>query len=110
MSAPLGPCAKVTVECWIVSADSLMTFYGTNSVRNPQQWCPRVGARYQRNDYALCRDVCRQPGHAEIMALRLAGEWARGGTAYVSHHRVCPDCERALRAAGVARICTGVRL
>jgi len=52
-----------------------------------------------------------QPGgrpHAETEALRMAGEKARGGTAYVtlepcSHHGKTPPCADALVEAGIAR-------
>jgi diaminohydroxyphosphoribosylaminopyrimidine deaminase / 5-amino-6-(5-phosphoribosylamino)uracil reductase len=47
--------------------------------------------------------------HAETIALELAGEKARGGTAYVSlephaHHGRTPPCTDALIAAGIKRI------
>jgi diaminohydroxyphosphoribosylaminopyrimidine deaminase / 5-amino-6-(5-phosphoribosylamino)uracil reductase len=47
--------------------------------------------------------------HAETIALQLAGEKARGGTAYVSlephaHHGRTPPCTDALIAAGVKRV------
>lgn len=50
--------------------------------------------------------------HAEVFALRAAGERARGGTAYVTlepcaHHGRTAPCEAALRAAGVARVVVG---
>jgi len=47
--------------------------------------------------------------HAETIALALAGEKARGGTAYVSlephaHHGRTPPCTDALIAAGIKRV------
>ena len=47
--------------------------------------------------------------HAEVYALRAAGQKARGGTAYVTlepcaHHGRTPPCARALIDAGVKRV------
>lgn len=47
--------------------------------------------------------------HAEVVALRQAGDRARGGTAYVSlephdHHGKTPPCTEALINAGIARV------
>lgn len=103
-----GPCAKARVICHIVTPEGRV-FAGTNDVANPQRTCPR-GAESQRNSYGLCRDLCKQPGHAEIIALKAAGPWAVGATALISHWRCCPACESALEAAGVVRIETGMAL
>jgi len=50
--------------------------------------------------------------HAELMALRAAGERARGGTLYVTlepcnHHGRTPPCVDAVLEAGVARVVIG---
>lgn len=72
---------------------------------------PRVGCVIARGETVLGTGWHPQAGqpHAEIFALREAGESARGATAYVTlepcaHHGRTPPCADALIAAGVGRV------
>jgi diaminohydroxyphosphoribosylaminopyrimidine deaminase/5-amino-6-(5-phosphoribosylamino)uracil reductase len=72
---------------------------------------PRVGCVLVRDDNIIAEgwhEVAGGP-HAEIVALQLAGEAARGSTAYVTlepccHHGKTPPCSEALIKAGVSRV------
>lgn len=72
---------------------------------------PRVGCVLVRDGSIVGEGWHQQAGtaHAEVHAIRAAGEQARGATAYVSlepcsHHGRTPPCARALLDAGVARV------
>ncbi|ASP40656.1 riboflavin biosynthesis protein RibD [Bacterioplanes sanyensis] len=72
---------------------------------------PRVGCVIVQQDQVVGRGWHQQAGgpHAEVHALRQAGEQARGATAYVtlepcSHYGRTPPCADALIQAGVARV------
>ena len=89
----LGPCAKKRVKATLVCLSG-SRFIGTNDCFAPQKVCPRTPSE----GYAKCASVCRQPGHAELMAIRAAGDAARGGTMYIEGiGHVCDDCQRAMR-------------
>ena len=72
---------------------------------------PAVGAIVVRAGRIVGRGRTQPPGgaHAEVMALREAGDAARGATVYVTlepcaHHGRTPPCTDALIEAGVAEV------
>ncbi|MQA00432.1 MAG: bifunctional diaminohydroxyphosphoribosylaminopyrimidine deaminase/5-amino-6-(5-phosphoribosylamino)uracil reductase RibD [Dehalococcoidia bacterium] len=72
---------------------------------------PAVGAVVVRDGRVLGRGRTQPPGgpHAEVVALREAGEAARGSTVYstlepCAHHGRTPPCVDALIGAGVAAV------
>ncbi|HEX4150947.1 MAG TPA: bifunctional diaminohydroxyphosphoribosylaminopyrimidine deaminase/5-amino-6-(5-phosphoribosylamino)uracil reductase RibD [Steroidobacteraceae bacterium] len=72
---------------------------------------PRVGCILVRDGQVIGEGWHERAGeaHAEAAALRVAGDAARGATAYVtlepcSHHGRTPPCADALIAAGIARV------
>ncbi|HEU0016211.1 MAG TPA: bifunctional diaminohydroxyphosphoribosylaminopyrimidine deaminase/5-amino-6-(5-phosphoribosylamino)uracil reductase RibD [Longimicrobium sp.] len=75
---------------------------------------PLVGCVLVRDGRVVGEGWHREYGgpHAEVEALRAAGDAARGATAYVSlepcsHWGKTPPCTDALKAAGVARVVFG---
>lgn len=72
---------------------------------------PRVGCVITRNNQVVgngWHEAAGQP-HAEINALAMTGEMARGATAYVTlepcnHHGRTPPCVNALIQAGITRV------
>lgn len=77
---------------------------------------PRVGCVIVRDGRVVGEGWHQRAGgpHAEILALRQAGEAARGATVYVSlepcsHHGRTPPCSNALIEAGVVRVVAAMR-
>lgn len=72
---------------------------------------PMVGAVVVREGEVVGKGYHRQAGepHAEVEALRVAGERSRGATLYVTlepcaHHGRTPPCVEAILAAGIRRV------
>jgi len=77
---------------------------------------PMVGAVVVRDDIVVGEGFHERYGeaHAEVNALRAAGERARGSTLYVSlepcaHVGKTPPCTGAIIAAGVSRVVAAIR-
>jgi diaminohydroxyphosphoribosylaminopyrimidine deaminase/5-amino-6-(5-phosphoribosylamino)uracil reductase len=76
---------------------------------------PAVGAVLVKDGVIVGRGWTRAGGrpHAEVEALRRAGDAARGATLYVtlepcSHHGRSPPCADAIVAAGVSRVVSAI--
>lgn len=92
-----GPCAKRVVRCALVTPFG-EEFVGENVCGNPQSVCPRE----EGEGYEKCKTICQQVGHAEEVAIMLAGNKADGAKAYLDGHTYyCRNCQEALFDAGV---------
>lgn len=72
---------------------------------------PAVGAIIVKDDVVVGQGYTQPPGswHAEVMALKQAGEKARGSTMYVTLEPCChqgrtPPCTKAIIAAGISEV------
>jgi diaminohydroxyphosphoribosylaminopyrimidine deaminase/5-amino-6-(5-phosphoribosylamino)uracil reductase len=72
---------------------------------------PAVGAVVVKKGVVVGQGYTQQPGswHAEVVALKQAGEEARGGTMYVTlepccHYGRTPPCTQAIIAAGITEV------
>ena len=82
---------------------------------NPWVGCVIVPPASDADDGTAFAGATAPPGgpHAEVAALAMAGEAARGSTLYVTlepcaHHGRTPPCSDAIIAAGVARVVVGI--
>jgi len=72
---------------------------------------PAVGAVVVKNDVVVGQGYTQPPGswHAEVVALKQAGEQARGGVMYVTlepccHYGRTPPCSQAIIASGITEV------
>jgi deoxycytidylate deaminase len=96
-------CRKQVVTCSILAPSGEMVS-ATNSctINEGVHECPRVTAGCKTGEGY---DLCGPPKHAEEEAILKAQERGidiEGGTAFLEgHDYFCPDCQKALIAAGV---------
>lgn len=101
-----GPCAKQTVTATVVALNG-KHYVGTNYCNTPQAICPRAGLPTGQG-YELCSSICHQPAHAEVNAIKAAGEDAWEADLYLEGHTyACAACQQAADAAGVRSIVIG---
>jgi diaminohydroxyphosphoribosylaminopyrimidine deaminase / 5-amino-6-(5-phosphoribosylamino)uracil reductase len=98
-------------EVWMAEAVALGRSVRTSTSPNP--WVGAVVV--PEGEAPVAEGATSPPGgpHAEVVALDLAGESARGATVYVTlepcaHHGRTPPCTEPLIAAGVRRVVVGV--
>ena len=98
-----GPCAKLTTTATITTKDG-KKFVGQNWCANPQEKCPR-GDMPTGEGYELCREVCQQIGHAEVVACFIAGPHAKGAELELEgHHYFCDNCLKIMVKYGIYNI------
>lgn len=99
-----GPCVKQVVTATIITPDG-RRYVGRNDCNNAQKTCPRADMPTGMG-YELCRDICQQPGHAEIQALAAAGDadLSESSLYLEGHTYVCAPCMQAVAARGVILI------
>ena len=88
----MKPCFKREVCAVIVDKNGKIAS-GTNEIRNSEVTeCPRL----KGENYVKCKELCRQEGHAEIVAITnaiLKGLELNNSNLYLmGHHRICVDC------------------
>lgn len=98
-------CAKQRVIATVVAADG--TYYtGENLCNNPQKVCPRDELGYKSGEgYELCKSICDQQSHAEVVAITKAGDNAKGATLYLrGHSYACGNCKSCAEINGIEEI------
>lgn len=105
----MKPCPKREVIASIITKNKEMVM-GTNYITNIfVTECHRVKRGYKRGEgWHLCKDICQQPAHAEINAIREAnrrGYDLKGATLFLQgHNYICDDCAKCIEGYGVAEV------
>lgn len=100
-------CAKRQVGCYLFDGNGRIA-YGENLCDSPVAVCPRL----EGEGYEKCGTVCRQYGHAEIVALEnwmlaYGLDGPRPSIALIlGHFHMCHGCREALKAFGVVEFYT----
>lgn len=96
-------CVKQTTAAVILTKEGLL-FTGYNSCKEPQNTCPREGLP-SGEGYELCKNICKQTGHAEVNACNLAGNYCAGATLYLfGHTYCCKDCESHMETRDIEEV------
>ncbi len=103
----LNNCIKQVVTATIITPAG-KRYVGSNyTTKDNGGICPRAEMK-SGEGYDLCRDICGQIGHAEVIALMIAGDEARGSTLYIEGHTyACDSCKKAADIAGITSIIIG---
>lgn len=107
-------CLKQVTVAVIMKDQKLLSIGHNHMMFNPGE-CPRDKKGCKSGEgYSLCKEVCRQSGHAEINAIENCSKDIEGATLYlIGHTYACDNCMEAMKKAKLLRlvICdTGVVL
>jgi deoxycytidylate deaminase len=98
-------CKKQTTYA-VIYKDGQVVGTGTNEIYADIAKCPReMQGCVPGEGYHLCTEVCKQKGHAEVVACESAGKLADGGTLYLMGHSYCCDnCLETMMTAGITEV------
>lgn len=98
-------CKKQTTYA-VIYKDKQVVGTGTNQISADIDICPRDEAGCVSGEgYHMCKEVCKQAGHAEVMACKDAGKKALGGTLYLMGHTYCCDnCIEVMADHGIFEV------
>lgn len=101
----IGKCIKQ--ETIAIIENNGQYFISSNYCMNAQKVCPRINSKTGEN-YELCKNVCKQSGHAEVNACLLAKDKANGGILYlIGHTYCCESCKKIMNEYGIKKVIIG---